>query len=116
MGRIGNEVSLPNGHSLEIIDSAEDSTNYTIKLNSNEIKLPLYVRMRKPGDKMIIKNMNNYKKIKDIFIDSKLSKEERNKQPIVVDSNNEILWLPGLKKSKFDKANSENYDIIIRYN
>jgi len=113
---IGNEVSLPNGHSLEIIESTEDSTNYTIKLNSNEIKLPLYVRMRKPGDKMIIKNMNNYKKIKDIFIDSKLSKEERNKQPIVVDSNNEILWLPGLKKSKFDKANSENYDIIIRYN
>ena len=34
----------------------------------------------------------------------------------VVDSNNTIIWLPGLKKSKFDKAFNENYDIILWYN
>jgi hypothetical protein len=25
------------------------------------------------------------------------------------------LWLPGLKKSKYDKSKKESYDIIIRY-
>ena len=65
---------------------------------------------------MIIKNMTSSKKIKDIFIDSKLSKEERDTFPIVVDSKDEIIWLPGLKKSKFDKAKNENYDIILWYN
>ena len=65
---------------------------------------------------MIVKNMNNAKKIKDIFIDSKLSKSKRDNQPIVVDSKGTILWLPGLKKSKFDKAKNENYDIILWYN
>ena len=65
---------------------------------------------------MIIKNMTSSKKIKDIFIDSKLSKEERDTFPLVVDSKDEIIWLPGLKKSKFDKAKNENYDIILWYN
>ena len=65
---------------------------------------------------MVIKNMKNAKKLKDIFIDCKLPKEDRDTQPIVVDSNGEILWIPGLKKSKFDKANNEIYDIILKYN
>ena len=55
------------------------------------------------------------KKINDIFIDKKISIQERNMWPVVVDSNNTIVWLPGLKKSKFDKTKSENYDIILRY-
>ena len=65
---------------------------------------------------MVIKNMKNHKKLKDIFIDSKLAKEERDNQPVVVDSDNNIIWLPGLKKSQFDKAKTENYDIILWYN
>ena len=65
---------------------------------------------------MVIKNMKNNKKLKDIFIDSKLTKEERENQPVVVDSAGNIIWLPGLKKSQFDKAKTENYDIILWYN
>ena len=65
---------------------------------------------------MTIKNMNSPKKLKDIFINSKLSKEQRELQPVVVDSRGEIIWIPGLKKSKFDKAINENYDIILWYN
>ena len=65
---------------------------------------------------MIVKNMDSPKKVKDIFINSKLSKEERDTQPIVVDKEGNIIWLPGIKKSKFDKAKNENYDIILWYN
>lgn len=110
-----NETLLPNNKYIYMLDNTEDNTNYTIKLNSNEIKLPLYVRNRHDGDKMIVKNMNSYKKIKDILINSKIPKEERDILPIVVDSNNEVVWIPGIKKSKFDKAISENYDIILWY-
>ena len=45
-----------------------------------------------------------------------LSKEERELQPVVVDSRGQIIWLPGLKKSNLDKANNEKYDIILWYN
>ena len=65
---------------------------------------------------MTIKNMTSPKKIKDIYIDNKLSKEERDSQPLVVDNRGEIIWIPGIKKSKFDKAKNENYDIILWYN
>ncbi len=113
---IEKNTLLPNGKSIKIIDGTEKNSNDYIKLNSKELTLPLYVRNREDGDKMVVKNMNSAKKIKDIFINSKLSKEEREKQPIVVDSKGKIVWLPGLKKSKFDKAKSELYDIILWYN
>ena len=41
--------------------------------------------------------------------------EDRNLWPIVVDSDGVIVWVPGLKKSKFDKQKDENYDIILKY-
>lgn len=106
---------LPNNHYIDIIEKSDEKSNYYIRLNSKEIRLPLHARTRKPGDKMVIKNSVGSKKIKDIYIDSKIEPEKRDSEPIVVDSNNTIIWLPGIKKSQFDKANTEEYDIILRY-
>ena len=64
---------------------------------------------------MQIKNLNGTKKIKDIFINEKVPKEKRDTYPIVVDANDTILWLPGLKKTNFDKKNKETCDIIYKY-
>ena len=64
---------------------------------------------------MEIKGMKGSKKIKDIFINSKISLSDRQKWPIVVDSNGKIVWLPGLKKSKYNKEKNEKCDIIIKY-
>ena len=114
--KVEDNTLLPNNHIIKIVSDNNDKSNYVTRINSKEVKLPLYVRQRKDGDKMVIKNMNDSKKIKSIFIDSKLSKEQRDNQPIVVDSNENIIWLPGLKKSKFDKDKNENYDIILWYN
>ena len=64
---------------------------------------------------MVLKGLNKTKKLKDIFIDEKIPKPKRNLWPVVTDDNGEIIWLPGLKKTKFDRENPQNYDIIIRY-
>lgn len=109
-----DKLILPNNKIL-IKEETEDTSNYTIRLNSKELSLPLIVRTRQNGDKMEIKNLNGHKKIKDIFINEKISETARNSWPILTDQNNQIIWLPGLKKSKFDKQKHENYDIIIRY-
>ena len=66
------------------------------------------------GTKIEVKNLNGHKKISDIFIEKKIPKYKRNNYPIVVDSKNNILWIPGLKKSKFSKEKTEKYDIIIK--
>ena len=108
-------LTLPNGKIIEITDDASDNSNYTTRLLSTELNLPLYIRTRLDGDKIAIKGLNGTKKVKDIFIDEKISKIDRDIYPILVDSKDNIIWLPGLKKSKFHKQKDENYDIILKY-
>ena len=112
---INKEIILPNGKKILMVNESDVSSNYAIYLNSNDIKLPLYVRSIKNGDKMTIKNMDGHKKIKDILINEKISIEDRTNCPVVVDSTGEIIWLPGIKKSSFDNKNNGKYDIILEY-
>lgn len=100
---------------IEFISDTKEKSNYVIKLNSKEISLPIIIRNKKNSDVIEVKNMLGTKKISKIFIDEKISKEKRNNYPIVCDSKNNILWIPGIKKSKFDCYNKEFYDIIIKY-
>ena len=109
-----DEVNTPYGL-IKLIDSDDkDTSNYIIRLNSKDIKLPLHVRTKKDGDKIAIKNMNGSKKVSDIFIDNKLPKDARENYPIVVDSDNKIVLIPGIKKSNLDIPISGEYDIIIK--
>ena len=110
-----DKVTLPNNHTIEIIDETTDHSNFVTKLNSKEIKLPIHIRSKKDGDKLVLKGLNKQKKLKDIFIDEKIPVDKRNSWPVITDDNDEIIWLPGLKKTKFDREKQRNYDIIIRY-
>ena len=110
-----DKVTLPNNHTIEIIDETTDHSNFVTKLNSKEIKLPIHIRPKKDGDKLVLKGLNKQKKLKDIFIDEKIPVDKRNSWPVITDDNDEIIWLPGLKKTKFDREKQRNYDIIIRY-
>lgn len=110
-----DKVILPSNHKIEIIKNTTDTSNFVTKLNTKEIEMPLHIRTKQNGDKITLKGLNKQKKLKDIFINEKIPQEKRNTWPVLTDSKGQIIWLPGLKKSKFDKSNSENYDIIIRY-
>ena len=108
-------VNLPNGKNISMVKRCNLNDNNVIRLSSDDIKLPLHVRTRLNGDKMYVKGMLGSKKIKDIFIDCKIPMSEREVWPVVIDSNNTIVWLPGLKKSKFDKQKGQKCDIILKY-
>lgn len=112
---ITGKVSLPNGKIIEKVESSDDSSNYTMKIDSKDVVLPLYVRNRRDGDKIEVKNLNGSKKVSDIFINEKIKTENRDSWPIVLDSKDNIIWIPGIKKSKLDKKNDEVYDIVLRY-
>lgn len=98
---------------IKIVNESNDTSNYTIRLNSKDIKLPLHIINRIDGLKMNVKNMNGSKKINDIFIDMKIGKKERDTWPILVDDDGTVVWIPGLKKSNLDVVNCCDYDIII---
>jgi tRNA(Ile)-lysidine synthase len=108
-------LNLPNGNNIEVVASSSSSDNNVCRLSADEVKLPLRVRTRRDGDKMHVKGMLGRKKINDIFTDEKIPLSQREVWPIVVDSNDVVVWLPGLKKSKFDKTKEEKCDIILKY-
>jgi len=108
-------TNLPNGYVIKVEKTLQNTTNYSCALLKSEIKEPLYIRNVLAGDKMDVLNLKGSKKIKDIFIDSKVPMKDRKNYPVLVDSEGNILWLPGLKKSKYDKSKQGKYDIILRY-
>ena len=100
---------------IQKIDNIENDGNDICRINSKEIKEPLYLRNKKPGDIIYQKGMNHAKKVSDIFIDKKIPKEDRINYPLLVDSNDNIIWIPNIKKSKFNKQKNDFCDIILKY-
>lgn len=107
-------IKLPNNHVILTTDEKGTNNNFCY-LNSKDIVLPLIVRTKKESDSIKVLGLNGSKKVKDIFINSKIPKQERDLWPILTDSSGEVLWIPGIKKSYKDKTKDKNYDIIIKY-
>ncbi|SHE43077.1 tRNA lysidine(34) synthetase TilS [Clostridium fallax] len=92
--------------------SIQFDNNSLIKyFDYDKIKEGITIRAKKDGDKIIPLGMNGSKKIKSIFIDAKIPKEERNKIPLVC-FDQEIAWIVGLKVSNLFKVSKKTQDII----
>ena len=100
---------------IKKINKTPENGNDICKLNTKNITLPLYFRNKLPGDKISLYNSPGTRKISDIFIDKKVPKEKRETYPILVDAKDQIIWIPNLKKSKFNSNSEEFYDIILKY-
>lgn len=100
---------------IKKIDDCQQNGNDICRLNSKNLSLPLYIRTRKNGDYIEQMGLNGKKKIKEIFIENKIPQNIRDTYPILVDSEDKIIWLPNLKKSKFNSSKDEFYDIILKY-
>ena len=100
---------------IKKINKTSENGNDICRLNTKNITLPLYFRNKLPGDKISLYNSPGTRKISDIFIDKKVPKEKRETYPILVDAKDQIIWIPNLKKSKFNSNSEEFYDIILKY-
>ena len=107
-----DDIEIENIIIKKITNTKEDG-NDICRLNSKNIKLPLYIRNKKNGDYIQLKGMNSKKKVSDIFIEKKIPKYLRKTYPLLVDSNDEIIWIPNLKKSKFNSQKDDFCDIIL---
>ena len=110
---LDKEFNINNGYIAYVDDTDIIKSNYLIRLNSNDIKFPLHIRNRHIGDRIELKN--GTKKIGEILSEAKMSKLDRDIYPLVCDDDGKILWIPGVKKSKYDRQIDEEYDIIIKY-
>jgi len=98
---------------FNILDKCDTDGNDVCRLNSENIEFPLYLRNKKNGDKIETKGLNGHKKLKEIFIENKISINDRETYPVLVDKFDKILWIPNLKKSKYNVKKDDKCDIII---
>ena len=56
-------AGLPNGHTIEKIDSIDSNDNNICRIDKTEVAFPLHIRTRKAGDKMKLKKLNGSKKV-----------------------------------------------------
>lgn len=109
------DVNTIDNITIKKIKESQTDGNDICRLNSKELNLPLYLRNRLPGDYIETLGLNGKKKIKEIFIEKKVPQNQRDTYPILVDAKGQIIWLPNLKKSKFNSQNNSFYDIILKY-
>ncbi|MCC2684425.1 MAG: tilS [Paenibacillaceae bacterium] len=67
--------------------------------NGEQLEFPLHLRSRMPGDRIRVLGLNGSKKVKDIFIDDKIPLSRRNHLPLLADSAQRVLWIPGVRRS-----------------
>lgn len=77
-----------------------------------KITLPLILRPRQPGDRMLPLGMKGYKKIKDILIDEKVPYRRRSNIPLLVSGDGEIIWLCGIKMSERCKISAGTKEVL----
>lgn len=78
--------------------------------------LPLTIRQKTQGDRIQIKGMSSPKKVSRLFIDEKISAEERLVWPLLVTQKNDIIAVTGLRYGDhFSKIlSSQNYVLYIK--
>ncbi|MDP0488114.1 MAG: tRNA lysidine(34) synthetase TilS [Fusobacterium sp. JB020] len=73
-----------------------NETDFLTTLKEGE---DLLIRIRKPGDRIKLKGLENPKKVKDIMINSKVPKSKRESLPIIL-CKDEIVCIGNIKKSE----------------
>lgn len=93
----------------------KNQDKYTYVCPTDSVHLPLYVRTRRPGDRMRWKGLKGSKKLKDLFIDEKVPIRKRDQWPIIVDSCDNILWVIGLRKNDITFTNRNTLWLQLHY-
>ncbi|MCK9859240.1 tRNA lysidine(34) synthetase TilS [Paenibacillus sp. ATY16] len=81
--------------------------------DADQLDFPLTVRNRQPGDRIQVLGLNGSKKVQDMFVDEKIAPSERERYPLLVDANNRLLWIPGIRRSSHAQTGHETTDFLF---
>jgi tRNA(Ile)-lysidine synthase len=77
----------------------------------DKIKYGIIVRNRRDGDYIFPKGMEGRKKLKDILIDKKVPREERDRL-LIFSIESEVLWIAGVRDSRNYKIDSNTKRVL----
>lgn len=110
--QLQNGIRLYIGEASKVVHAPENNST-TYYFSSELISTPLYVRTRKNGDRILLKGMSQQKRLSRLFIDEKIPLEEREHWPVLVDSNDEVLAVIGVRVSGKLSTKKQSFDDSI---
>lgn len=72
------------------------TTRYSVYIDGEQVGSPLWVRTRRPGDRMRPLGMAHEKKVQDVFVDEHIMRTERATIPLFF-STSHCIWLAGVQ-------------------
>ncbi|PLX84802.1 MAG: hypothetical protein C0614_04820, partial [Desulfuromonas sp.] len=93
------DYPLPDGRCLrvELADRIVGETRDTVEFGADQIPFPLRIEQFEPGLSFQPDGMSGHRKLQDLFTDLKLTREQRQRQPLVFAGEN-LLWVVGLRR------------------
>ncbi|GGD99679.1 tRNA lysidine(34) synthetase TilS [Paenibacillus nasutitermitis] len=82
------------------------------RFDAELIQWPLTVRNRRPGDRMQVLGLNGTKKVQNMFVDDRIAPSQRNTLPLLVDAEGRILWIPGVRRSRFAQVTGASQRVL----
>ena len=82
-------------------------------IDAGKLIFPLIIRNRQPGDKFIPIGMKTHKKLSNFFIDQKLPLSEKDRVPVLVNGNGELIWIGGLRQDDRYKVTASTKKVAI---
>ncbi|MDP4088376.1 MAG: tRNA lysidine(34) synthetase TilS [Bacillota bacterium] len=106
---MGLSVSMRLIDREEVTDFGEEGSKRYFDYDT--VKNSISLRYRREGDRIVPCGMRGSKKLKDVFMDLKLPKEERDKVPIIC-FDDEIAWVFGYRVSNNHIVTKKTKNII----
>ena len=105
----GQTLMLEEIDSLPDMLGAEDPS--TAYLDADKVRFPLTARNFMPGDRFVPLGMKGHKKVKNFFIDLKVTSEKRALTPILT-SGDKVVWVCGYRVDERFKVTEETIKIL----
>lgn len=102
---------------LDIVEAKSQSLgkmkkkNYTKCFDYDKIKYTLSLRTRQPGDYIYLRGLKGRKKLKDLFIDEKIPRDDRDQILLLADGH-EIIWIPDMRENERYQVTDETNKVL----
>lgn len=97
---------------IETLKNLVGSRN-AVYFDIDNVLSPLIIRHRKAGDTFTPFGFRGKKKLKDVFIDDKIPAYKRELIPLVVDRNDNILWIAGYRRSNMAPITEDTRKVLV---
>jgi tRNA(Ile)-lysidine synthase len=74
---------------------------------------PLMIRTRQDGDRFIPLGMHTFKKLSNYYVDQKVPLPEKDRIPLLINGNGDLIWVAGRRQDNRYKVKSTTKKVVI---